>query len=84
MESDELTELNDLKEISVGKIKTAFNRSIDAEATHSVLWDITEKKRTTLLKFGFLVRYHKVASITARAIIMVSTLNLRTSLIIGS
>lgn len=55
MESDELTELNDLKEISVGKIKAAFNRSIDAEATHSVLWDITEKKRTNLLKFGLII-----------------------------
>jgi len=33
-------ELDDLKEIAIGKIKSAFNRSIDAEATHSVLWDI--------------------------------------------
>jgi hypothetical protein len=55
MESNELTELNDLKEIAVGKIKAAFNRSIDAEATHSVLWDITEKKRTNLLKFGLVI-----------------------------
>ncbi len=55
MVSDELTELSDLKEIAIGKIKAAFNRSIDAEATHSVLWDITEKKRTNLLKFGLII-----------------------------
>ena len=55
MASDELTELNDLKEIAIGKIKAAFNRSIDAEATHSVLWDTNEKRRNTLLKFGLLI-----------------------------
>ena len=55
MVNNEITELTDLKEIAIGKIKAAFNRSIDAEATHSVLWDITEKKRTTLLKFGLLI-----------------------------
>jgi len=55
MVKDEQAELFDLKEIAIGKIKVAFNRSIDAEATHSVLWDITEKKRNTLLKFGLLI-----------------------------
>jgi hypothetical protein len=54
MEENNLTELSDLKEIAIGKIKAANNRSIDAEATHSVLWDITEKKRNTLLKFTLL------------------------------
>jgi len=54
MGEDKLIELSDLKEIAIGKIKAAYNRSIDAEATHSVLWDITEKKRNTLLKFGLL------------------------------
>ena len=54
MEENKLTELNDLKEVAIGKIKAAFNRSIDAEATNSVLWDITEEKRNTLLKFGLL------------------------------
>lgn len=48
-------ELVDLKEIAVGKIKVAFNRSIDAEATHTVLWDIIEKKRNTLLKFALII-----------------------------
>ena len=54
MGEDKLTELNDLKEIAIGKIKSAYNRSIDAEATHSVLWDITERKRSMLLKFALL------------------------------
>ncbi|MFX0074052.1 MAG: hypothetical protein ACFE96_01310, partial [Candidatus Hermodarchaeota archaeon] len=55
MEEEKLTELNNLKEIAIGKIKVAFNRSIDAEATHSVLWKITEKKRNTLLKLSLLI-----------------------------
>ena len=55
MEENKLTELNDLKEIAIGKIKSAYNRSIDAEATHSVLWDITERKRNTLLKLALLI-----------------------------
>lgn len=55
MEESKLTELNDLKEIAIGKIKSAYNRSIDAEATHSVLWDITERKRNMLLKFSLLI-----------------------------
>jgi len=48
-------ELNELKEIAIGKIKSAYNRSIDSEATHSVLWDITEEKRNMLLKFALLI-----------------------------
>ncbi|MHA1915482.1 MAG: hypothetical protein ACW986_17545 [Promethearchaeota archaeon] len=36
-------ELEELKEISVAKIKVAYNRSIDTEATQSVLWDRSEK-----------------------------------------
>jgi hypothetical protein len=55
MEESKLTELNDLKEIAIGKIKSAYNRSIDAEATHSVLWDITERKRNTLLKLALII-----------------------------
>jgi hypothetical protein len=55
MGEDKQAELSDLKEIAIGKIKAAYNRSIDAEATHSVLWDITEKKRNSLLKFGLIV-----------------------------
>ena len=55
MEEDKLTELNDLKEIAVGKIKVAYNHSIDAEATHSVLWDSNEKKRNFILKIGLII-----------------------------
>ena len=55
MEENKLTELSDLKEIAIGKIKSAYNRSIDAEATHSVLWDITEKKRNTILKLSLVI-----------------------------
>ena len=55
MEENKLTELSDLKEIAIGKIKSAYNRSIDAEATHSVLWDITERKRNTILKFSLVI-----------------------------
>jgi len=55
MEENKLTELNDLKEIAIGKIKSAYNRSIDAEATHSVLWDISERKRDMILKFVLLI-----------------------------
>jgi len=55
MEENTLKELSDLKEIAIGKIKSAYNRSIDAEATHSVLWDIIERKRNMLLKFALLI-----------------------------
>ena len=36
-------ELAALKEIAIAKIKTAYNRSVDLEATHSVLWDKDDK-----------------------------------------
>jgi len=36
-------ELEDLKVLSVAKIKVAYNRSIDAEATHMILWNKSEK-----------------------------------------
>ena len=55
MEEKKIIELNELKEIAIGKIKSAYNRSIDSEATHSVLWDITEGKRNRLLKFTLII-----------------------------
>ncbi|MBY9020963.1 MAG: hypothetical protein KGD67_07885 [Candidatus Lokiarchaeota archaeon] len=55
MEENKLTELSDLKEIAIGKIKVSYNRSIEAEATHSALWDITERRRNMLLKLGLLI-----------------------------
>ena len=39
------SELKDLKEIAIAKIKAAYNRSVDLEATHSVLWDKFDKNR---------------------------------------
>lgn len=39
------SELQDLKEIAIAKIKAAYNRSVDLEATHSVLWDKSGKIR---------------------------------------
>jgi hypothetical protein len=38
-------ELEELKQLSIAKIKVAYNRSIDAEATHLILWDKSEKKK---------------------------------------
>jgi len=55
MEEKKIIELNELKEIAIGKIKSAYNRSIDSEATHSVLWDVTEGKRNKLLKFTLII-----------------------------
>ena len=39
------SELEDLKEIAIAKIKAAYNRSVDLEATHSILWDKFDKNR---------------------------------------
>ena len=36
------TELEELKELSITKIKVAYNRSIDLEATHTILWRRSE------------------------------------------
>ena len=38
-------DLEDLKVIAITKIKAAYNRSIDLEAAHSVLWDNFTSKR---------------------------------------
>jgi len=42
-------ELEELKELSIVKIKVAYNRSIDAEATHMALWDKFDKNRKNKL-----------------------------------
>lgn len=39
------SELEDLKQIAIAKIKAAYNRSVDFEGTHSVLWDKSSKNR---------------------------------------
>ncbi|MHA2391732.1 MAG: hypothetical protein ACXAEX_07165 [Promethearchaeota archaeon] len=36
-------ELEELKELSIAKIKVAYNRSVDLESTHLILWDKAEK-----------------------------------------
>ena len=41
----DLNELEELKELSIAKIKVAYNRSIDAEATHMILWNKSEKSK---------------------------------------
>ncbi|KKK45624.1 hypothetical protein LCGC14_0649860 [marine sediment metagenome] len=38
-------ELAGLKEIAIAKIKTAYNRSVALEATHSILWDKGDKNK---------------------------------------
>ncbi|MFW9939529.1 MAG: hypothetical protein ACFFFT_00715 [Candidatus Thorarchaeota archaeon] len=42
-------ELEELKELSIAKIKVAYNRSIDIEATHMVLWNKSDKNRKNKL-----------------------------------
>ena len=37
------TELEELKELAIAKIKVTYNRSIDLEATHTVLWTRSDK-----------------------------------------
>ncbi|MFW9866373.1 MAG: hypothetical protein ACFFEN_09790 [Candidatus Thorarchaeota archaeon] len=37
------SELEELKELSIAKIKVAYNRSIDLEATHSILWSRSDR-----------------------------------------
>ena len=41
-------ELAALKEIAIAKIKTAYNRSVDLEATHSILWNNSDKNNKIL------------------------------------
>ncbi|MHA1329085.1 MAG: hypothetical protein ACTSRH_17460 [Promethearchaeota archaeon] len=46
-----MSELDDLKEIAIAKIKIAFNRSIDIEATHEIFLD---KIKTRISKYLYL------------------------------
>ncbi len=50
-------ELGDLKEIALGKIKIAYNHSIDLETIHSVLWEPSGKPRNFLLKLILIVGF---------------------------
>ena len=57
MEREIDQELEDLKEIAIGKIKIAYNHSIDFETIHSVLWEASEKKRNFLLKLILIIGF---------------------------
>jgi len=57
METSITKELEDLKEIAIEKIKVAYNNSIDVEAIHSVLRNITEKKRNLLLRITLMLSF---------------------------
>lgn len=56
-------ELEDLKEIAIAKIKAAYNRSVDLEATHSVLWDKFDKTRKIKLIFTLILSLISTSSL---------------------
>lgn len=56
-------ELDDLKEIAIAKIKVAYNRSVDLEATHSVLWDKFDKNRKIKLIITLIVSLISTSSL---------------------
>ncbi|GAG78483.1 unnamed protein product, partial [marine sediment metagenome] len=56
-------ELDDLKEIAIAKIKAAYNRSVDLEATHSVLWDKSDKNRKIKLIITLIVSLISTSSL---------------------
>jgi hypothetical protein len=66
MENEELLEL---KELSIVKIKVAYNRSIDIEAAHMILWDKSEKvkknKLLIMLIFSFIAASSLIFTIFA-------------------
>ena len=49
------SELQDLKEIAIAKIKAAYNHSVDLEANHSVLWDRFAKIRKIKLSITLIL-----------------------------
>ncbi|HDZ17730.1 MAG TPA: hypothetical protein ENH75_05535, partial [archaeon] len=49
------SELQDLKEIAIAKIKAAYNHSVDLEANHSVLWDKFAKIRKIKLSITLIL-----------------------------
>jgi hypothetical protein len=48
-------ELEELKELSIAKIKVSYNRSIDLEATHTVLWDKFDRNRKIKLLLALIL-----------------------------
>jgi len=57
------SELEDLKEIAIAKIKAAYNRSVDLEATHSVLWDKFDKTRKIKLILTLILSLFSTSSL---------------------
>jgi len=56
-------ELEELKELSIAKIKVAYNRSIDAEATHTILWDKFDKNRRNKLLVTLILSFIAASSL---------------------
>ena len=60
-------ELEELKELSIAKIKVAYNRSIDVEATHMVLWNKSEKNKKFKLMLMLILSIIAASSIVFTA-----------------
>lgn len=76
------SELEDLKEIAITKIKAAYNRSVDLEAKHSVLWDKFDKTRKIKLILTLILSLFSTSSLIF-TIIFYNLTDFRTFLIIG-
>jgi hypothetical protein len=58
------SELEELKGLSIAKIKAAYNRSIDLEATHSILWSRSDRNNKIRLLITLVLSIFAVISIT--------------------
>jgi len=70
-------ELEELKELSIAKIKVAYNRSVDLEATHLVLWDKSDKRMKIKIIITIIL-----CLITASSLIIAITFSIITELMI--
>ena len=70
-------ELEELKELSIAKIKVAYNRSVDLEATHLVLWDKSDKRMKIKIIITIIL-----CLITAISLIIAITFSIITELMI--
>ena len=62
-------ELEELKELSIAKIKVAHNRTVDIEAIHMILWDKSDKTRKIRLISTLLMSTVGVTSMTLALIL---------------
>ena len=60
-------ELEELKELSIAKIKVAYNRSIDVEATHLILWDKSDKNRKIKILLMLILSFIAASSLIVTA-----------------